>query len=800
MKNELYDMANNQQINLRDEVVRYLTFWPYLLLLVAFLVSGAFLYLRYATYLYKTSAVIEIIDEAQDSEMALPTELTVFNRSMINLENEINILNSFNIHKDVVSKSQANVIYYKIGNIKTSLAAKNTWIKDYELNFKIDTDTISSPLFFSFVINDKKLVISEYNSSDDLINQFYFESLSTVDQNHSLPFDIEIKSFDDDYQERRINVYPVKDIANQLKSQLEIQQLGIDSDQLTLTMTHENYNVAEDYLNELLIAFDNDGINDRKLEYQRTIEFVNERELILKKELEVVELRKQNFKQANNLSDLSVDAVNNIDLKYSYNSEIFQAESQRTIAVYLLESLSNKKYDYLPINIGLENFDLNNVIVDYNKIVSQRNKYLSEAGPDNVLIKSIQSELENLISNISASIQNYLTSIDLKIDNLKSKEFEFESSYSRVPENEKTLRSIERELTIKEALYLLLLQKREEAAINLAVVRPTIKIIDYPITNLVPQSPNPRLTYLYAIFFSIFFYFLFLYLRFTLDNKIHNKEQLVNRLNPEIPVICEIPFISDKSLLKSDSQQIESSRSVLSESIRMLISNLRFFNLDSESEIKSKTLVFTSSIKGEGKTLASVNTAIGLANDINKGKKVILLGSDLRNPQVHKSFGVEKSQSGISEIIYNNDYKNYKNYIRKFGELDVLFSGSIPPNPTAMLGSEVYKNLINLLKIDYDYIVIDSAPCLLVSDTFQYLDLADSIIYMFRSNYTDSKITNFINEIYDNKKAKNLKIVFNAVGNSESYGYKYGYQYGYKYGYKYSYNYGYGYGYGDDKK
>ena len=231
----------------------------------------------------------------------------------------------------------------------------------------------------------------------------------------------------------------------------------------------------------------------------------------------------------------------------------------------------------------------------------------------------------------------------------------------------------------------------------------------------------------------------------------------------------------------------------------MLISNLRFTSsIDINNNENSQIILVTSSVKGEGKTLTSVNTALGFANDLGNNAKVILLGTDLRNPQIHKHFGVDKLVKGISEIIYNNDYKNYKNYIQKFDNLDVLFSGAIPPNPTAMLSSSTFKDLIKNIKSEYDYIVIDSAPCLLVSDTFQYIDIADSVVYLFRSNFTDSKITDFINEIHSMNKIKNLNIVLNGVGSSGSYGYKYGYQYGYKYGYKYAYNYGYGYGYKSD--
>ena len=781
--------------NFRDEFVRYASFWPYLLLLIITLSIFSFLYLRYATYIYESTAVIEILDEAQDSEMALPTELTVFNRSMINLENEINRLNSFSIHSQVASKLKSNIIFYDVGNIKKSKMHRQNWYDNYAIDFKNDTDLVDSTSTYSIKVEENKLFINSFDNSNDILSQYSFNSLTTTGNTHNLPFELTIYSDSKISNERQLKIIPLSTIVAQIKDNLIISPLGKDSDQLSIQLLNENKIIGEEYLNELMLAFDLDGIKDRQLEYQRTIEFVDDREIILKNELELVEFRKQKFKQENNLSDLTLDAGNNIDQKYSYDGEIFNSESQKTIASYLLESISENNYDYLPINIGLNDFDLNNIISEYNLIVTQRNKYLSEAGPNNILVKSLQSQLDNLIVNISVSINNYLESIDIKIKNLVSKELEYDNLYNRVPQNEKTLRSIERELSVKEALYLLLLQKREEASINLAVVKPTIKIIDYPISNNLAKYPKPALIYLSGIVSAFLIYFSFLFIWFSLDNKIHNKEQLMKKINKNIPIISEIPFIRDiKSSNAKSGSPSSDNRSILSESIRMLISNLKFTNLDFDSK-RCKSIVFTSSIKGEGKTLVSVNTALSLANDLSDDKKVILLGADLRNPQVHKNFGVEKHQKGISEIIYRNDHKNYINYIKRFDNLDVLFSGSIPPNPTALLSSKAFKDLYLILQKNYDYIIIDSAPCLLVSDTFQYIELADTVVYLFRTNYTQEKITDFINEIYESKRLKNINVVLNAVGNSSIYGYKYGYQYGYKYGYKYGYNYGYGYGY-----
>lgn len=782
-----FDIDNQESDILKSQILRYISFWPYLILLILFFFISAFLYLRYTVVTYETSSVIEILDESQNSEMALPTELTVFNRSMINLENEINRLQSYQLNSNVVKKINANVLYFTKGLIKASQVSSSTWFDEYTLEFNIDTDEIDKISSFSISTDNNKLEISSFDEHGDFVSLIKFNSLSTIDKNHTLPFDLTIIKDDNPLVVREIFFNTVESQTNNFRSALNVSTLGTDSDQLMLRLTHRNKDISQQYLDELIKSFDLDGISDRQLEYSRTIDFVNNREKILKEDLNFIESKKQDYKQKNNIFDINIDATNSIGLKSTYNSEIFQLESQNQIVKYLIESISELNFEFLPINIGLENNDLNNMINEYNKIVLERFQYKNQAGSNNFLVKSLEDQLNNIAQNISSSLKSFSNSIDLKLRNLKVKENEFDSEYNMVPENEKTLRSIERELSIKEALYLLLLQKREEASINLAVVKPTIKVIDYSITDLRSKFPNPFLVYISSFISAIFLYFIILFIWFFLDNKVHTKDQLVKLLNNEIPIIAEIPFINDINF-KYDVQS--KSRSLVSESIRMLLSNLRFTTIKSDLE-KSNVIIFTSSIKGEGKTIASVNTAIGLANDLKSDKKVILLGSDLRNPQVHKSFGVEKSQKGITELIYNSDHKNYKSYVNSFQNLDVLFSGSIPPNPTALLSSDEFKNLILNLKTDYDYIIIDSAPCLLVSDTLQYIDFADSVVYLFRANFTDAKIVNFINESFKTNKIKNLNIVLNAIGNSASYGYKYQYQYGYKY----SYNYGYGYGY-----
>ena len=445
----------------------------------------------------------------------------------------------------------------------------------------------------------------------------------------------------------------------------------------------------------------------------------------------------------------------------------------------------------MPSNIGLQNLIINELINQYNLIITERSTYLLDAGENNTYIKNYNRQIDALKINIKNSITNYKNSLNVTIAKLQDKEREYEKVYDNLPENEKILRSIERELEIKESLFLLLLQKREEAAINYAVIKPSIKIIDYARNSILPVSPNKKVMYGSALILSFFLPILFLYIKFSLDTKFHIKEN-VTQLLPNIPIVGEIPFIPKEKL----NQLIKlSSKNYLIESFRMLVANINFtiFNIE---EKKGNVFLVTSSIKGEGKTLISSN----FANILNsRGNKTVLLGADLRNPQLHKIINYPKSTPGLTNYIFDNNSKIedfiISHKVDKNTSLDIILSGAIPPNPTEMLGSERFKNLIKELKTKYDNIIIDSAPCILVSDTFEISNLVDSTLYVLRANYSDKSLANYISDLKRFEKLQNICIILNSVGESASYGYKYGYQYGYGY----TYNYGYGYGYSEDK-
>ena len=789
MENRYNFMEKYNERNDTENILEYLFYWKYYLVSILVCFFVAFMFLRYASYKFETSTTIQIIDKSQDNEMALPTAMTIFNRSMVNLENDIGVLESFSLHSNVVKTLNSNAKFFDVGLVKTTENHRDEWIKAYNLDFKIELDTVQTLNKYIIEKGSQELFIKHYDLKDNLIEEYVFQK-DTYEKSHNLPFELNIDESINNFKKQLI-IYPFSQVVKEFQKLIQISPTSNDSDQLKISMKYVNFKVAEDYLNTLSEKFDEDGVKDRKLEYRRTIDFVDSRSIFLKEELQIIEKAKQDFKEKNNLSDIKSDGILNANQRVSYDSELFKAKSQLDLTIIFEENFFSENFSLIPLDIGIENSTINQAILEYNNAIKARDKFLISAGPKNSFVLNLEKQILSFSNNIKVSIKNYKKSLQSTINNIEQKEKEFSDQFSNLPENEKILRSIQRELEIKESLFLLLLQKREEASINLAVVKPAIKIIDSARSTDSPVYPRSLIVYLIAFSLSIAIPSIIIFIILFFDNKIHIKSQLVAALD-EIPIIGEIPHSNDSKRLSSISTS--KSRDPITESVRMVLANLNFLLFDKKNK-RNNVILVTSSVKGEGKTLISVNTSKLLSF---KFKKVLLIGADLRNPQIHKFINVDKSVKGLSNYIYSNNL-NWKDLIHKNDGLDILLSGAIPPNPTELLSSEKFKNLMKEISLHYDYIVIDSAPCILVSDTFEISKYVDTTLYVVRSNFSDKTVTNFINECKKLKRLENISVILNSVGSNKQYSYKYSYRYGYKYGYKYGYNYGYGYGYSEQK-
>ena len=342
------------------------------------------MYLRYSDYKYTTTARIEIIDKAQDSEMALPTAMTIFNRSMINLENEIGVLSSFRINKEVVKELKSNVRFFISGRLKDTESHKTDWFNQYDLDFNIDSDTVTEKMIFKFKF-DEKLVIEKYDKFYEFQKSYDFNSHNTYNKNHSLPFDFSFNKQEvDDNYERILIFEPFDKFVKSMQSQLDIVQAGKESEHLLIKMDYGNKIISKEYIDKLIQVFDDDGIKDRQLEHKRTMEFAETRSEFLMIELNQVEKKLQNFKEKNNLTNIEADASVNISQKLNYDNELFNVQSQKDLLALLKSVVLEDNLRLLPINIGLENSEINQQIMIYNNLINERNKYINGGvGPNN---------------------------------------------------------------------------------------------------------------------------------------------------------------------------------------------------------------------------------------------------------------------------------------------------------------------------------------------------------------------------------------------------------------------------------
>ena len=768
--NNMMSFQDEESIDLKRQLRRYLNYWPWFLLALFVTLISAYTYLRYASNVYQTTAKIKILDESEGLE--LPTSAFIFKRTNINLENEIEILTSYLIVERVVRALNLNTKFYEEGTIQTSTIAK------LPLKFEqlIPPDSIINSLYYKIIIDKSKLSIVNTKTE----KTFDFPNHSTYIKEHNLPFQVSIdpkfplemivgKTF-------IVNFNSIKKTTLALKSEIEVEAIGEQSDLLQLSIKGESPELSESTIDTLVGTFNNDGISDRQLVSKRTLDFIDDRFLYLAEELDSIEINYKNFKQKNNLVDLVADAQIGLERRTQSDEEVFRTDNQLTLARLVQDALNSQNSELLPANIGLEDGNINNLIDEFNSAVLNRDKLASSAGNNNPTVQLANATIDDLKSNVQRSLKVYITQLEVSQDQLKVRNQKFVGEVAQIPEKEKLLRAIARQQKIKESLYLLLLQKREEAAINLAITEPSIKVVEYALSGSKPIAPKKNIIYAGAFLGGLIIPFGILYLIFMFDTKLHGKDDLT-KLSPDIPVIGEIPHIKKKAnIIFNDPND----RSPLAESFRILSANVDYI-LPIENGEKGKVIYCTSTIKGEGKTYVSLNLSLALSS-INK--RVLLIGSDLRNPQIHTHIQEDKQKPGLSNYLHDINYDWQDALISGFDKHPnhhIILSGSIPPNPANLLTNGRFKKLIDEAREVYDYIVVDTAPTILVTDTMLISQFADATIYLTRANYTEKNLLKYSKELNKTGKLKNMAYVINSVGASKSYGY--GYNYGYNYGY-----------------
>ncbi|WP_396191049.1 GumC family protein [Flavobacterium sp.] len=757
--------------SIREELDKYFFYWRWFVVSVVACLVAAFLYLRYATPIYSASTTILVKDDKKGglaSEFSGLSEIGLLGKAKSNVDNEVEILKSRTLIEKAVKELRLNYIYIKEGLVKApEIYNGSEVIIDYTSNLpeertkvkKFKIEGVSNTQFKLIDGLDKERGTYNYNQTIPLT-----DGKLTVVKNPRFDHKVSYKDFS-----IVCAVYPVHQVVSKYTNGLGVNLVGKNTSVLQLSFQDAVPERAEDFLDALVTIYNNEAIADKNLVSEKTSDFIAKRLQLITDELTVVEKDVESFKKSNNLTDIPSEAEMYLENSSLYEKSIIDTQIQQNVVSSIINFFKKSNTtDLIPSNLITGESEANSLITQYNKLVLERNKAAKGATDLNPIVVNLDQQIKSLKANVSQSLQRLQSNLEIKRRSLNNQDNMLSGKKRAVPTLERKFRVIDRQQRVKEELYLYLLQKREETSLSLAATENNAKVIDAAKASVTPVSPKKMIIFLIALVIGLVIPFVLIYLNDLLNTKIKTRLELDKRL--------QIPFLGDIPRSESHEEMMNTnSRSSSAEAIRIVRTNLEFM-LSKVVPGKAKTVFVTSTIPGEGKTFVSVNVAGTIALS---GKKVLLVGLDIRNPKLAEYWpinpkGVTNYLSGkennLKELI--TPLKNYKNF-------DVLSSGIIPPNPVELLMDDRITKMFDELKSLYDYIIVDTAPVSLVTDTILVANNADAFIYVVRANYLDRRMLRVPEMFYNEKKLPNMSMVLNDTKlTNKGYGYGYGYGYG----------------------
>ena len=583
---------------------------------------------------------------------------------------------------------------------------------------------------------------------------------------------------------------PMK-VARAYCENLKIEPTSKTTSVAVISLKNSSLQRGQDFINQLLEMYNRNTNNDKNEIAQKTAEFIDERINIISKELGSTEANLENFKRNAGITDLTSEAQIALTGNAEYEKKRVENRTQISLIEDLRKYIRGNEYEVLPGNIGLQDPGLVATIERYNEMLVERKRLLRTSTENNPTIINLDTSIRAMKSNVQATLDGSLKGLLITKADLEREASRFSRRISDAPGQEREYVSIARQQEIKAGLYLMLLQKREENAIALAATANNAKIIDEAIADDIPVSPKRRMIYLIALVLGIGIPVGIIYLIGLTKFKLEGRAD-VEKLTT-IPIVGDIPLTDEKNEKDGSIAVFENQNNLMSETFRNIRTNLQFMLQNDK-----KVILVTSTVSGEGKSFISANLAISLSL---LGKKVVIVGLDIRKPGLNKVFRLSTKEKGITLYLANpeTDLMSLVQPSDINQNLYILPGGTVPPNPTELLARDGLDKAIEILKKSFDYVVLDTAPVGMVTDTLLIGRVADLSLYVCRADYTHKVEYTLINELAEEKKLPNLCTVINGVDLKRR---KYGYYYGYgKYGKYYGYGkrYGYGYGYGQEK-
>ena len=802
--NERQCETEDEKIDIQQLLFKYIIHWPWFVGAVLVCLIGAWIYLRMATPVYNISATVLIKDDKKGGNTGSMVGLEELGLSGLisssqNIDNELEVLRSKTLVKEVINLLNLYVSYtdedgfpsknmYKTSPVLVSLTPQ-------------EAEKLTDPMVVEMALYGEGGL--EVNVTvGDKEYQKLFEKLPAVfpmDEGtlafFQSPDSLSLKK---DTMEASSNIRhitakiksPMK-VARAYCENLKIEPTSKTTSVAVISLKNSSLQRGQDFINQLLEMYNRNTNNDKNEIAQKTAEFIDERINIISKELGSTEANLENFKRNAGITDLTSEAQIALTGNAEYEKKRVENRTQISLIEDLRKYIRGNEYEVLPGNIGLQDPGLVATIERYNEMLVERKRLLRTSTENNPTIINLDTSIRAMKSNVQATLDGSLKGLLITKADLEREASRFSRRISDAPGQERQFVSIARQQEIKAGLYLMLLQKREVNAIALAATANNAKIIDEAIADDIAVSPKRRMIYLIALVLGIGIPVGVIYLIGLTKFKLEGHAD-VEKLTT-IPIVGDIPLTDEKNEKDGSIAVFENQNNLMSETFRNIRTNLQFMLQNDK-----KVILVTSTVSGEGKSFISANLAISLSL---LGKKVVIVGLDIRKPGLNKVFRLSTKEKGITLYLANpeTDLMSLVQPSDINQNLYILPGGTVPPNPTELLARDGLDKAIEILKKSFDYVVLDTAPVGMVTDTLLIGRVADLSVYVCRADYTHKVEYTLINELAEEKKLPNLCTVINGVDLKRR---KYGYYYGYgKYGKYYGYGkrYGYGYGYGQEK-
>ena len=795
-ENNLFDTPEQKEedFNLYRVIFKYLIYWPWFVASVIVCVVAAFVYLRYQTPVYNVGASVLIKEDdprsraMQANNGALGALQSMGGFSMTsNFDNEVEILKSRTLIQKVVTRLGLYISTVENRSFGYDLPLyKNAPVQVYLTPEEAEKNG-GAKLKMTYTPEGKLSVKAEYIlNQEKQSEEKTFDALPAV-----LPTPVGVFSF----TKNDSVAAPTKEVklTTYISSPVAVAKgyasaLTVDPTSKTTTIAKVNFQNshkqrAVDFINTL-VAFYNQDANDEKNEVaQKTADFIEDRIAIINRELGTTESQLADFKQKSGLTDLTTDAQLALQENSKYEQLRIENQTQIRLVEFLRDYINNPANadEVIPSNVGLQDQNLSTVIDHYNTLIIERKRLLRTSSENNPAVINMKTGIEAMRHSVQTTVASVLEGLRITKGNLDRQASKFEGRISNAPQQEKEFLTIARQQEIKAQLYIMLLQKREENAITLAATATNGRIIEQALPDNAPVAPKKKMFLLVALILGLGIPVGIIYLIDLLKYKIENAED-VQKLT-SVPLVAELPHCQKPA--QGAIVVRENHNDIMEETFRGLRTNLMFM-----MESGEKVIMVSSTQPGEGKSFVAGNLAVSLAL---LGKKTLIVGMDIRKPGLNRVFNISHREHGITNYLSDPEHTDLFSLVQPSGihnNLDILPGGAVPPNPTELVARPVLDHAIDQLKERYDYIILDTAPIGIVTDSAIVSRVADLCLYVCRAEVTPKVAYQYINELKAEKKFAKLATVINDIDMTKrknSYGYGYGKKYGYGYGYGYGF-------------